>query len=126
MNPAADPSPLLQRLAAQLDRRQNELRALLQEAAADAVGASEQPSDVQDFKDVAAEDSQAAVDEAALTHATVELRQVGAALRRLADGSYGFCLDCGEPIDERRLLALPATPFCTPCQSVRERPGPRR
>lgn len=126
MNPGADPSPLMQRLAAQLTHQQDELRAMLQAAAAAAVGASEQSPEVQDFKDVAAEDSQAAVDEAALTHATVELRRVAAALRRLADGSYGFCLDCGEAIDERRLLALPATPFCTPCQSVRERPGARR
>ncbi len=50
-----------------------------------------------------------------------------AALRRVDEGSYGLCLDCGEPIDERRLAALPATPFCTACQAIHERPAmPRR
>ena len=80
-----------------------------------------------DFKDVAAEETRAVVDEAAYAHAAEELSQVVAALRRLEDGTYGSCEDCGEAIDERRLSALPATPFCTACQTIHERPGtPRR
>jgi DnaK suppressor protein len=91
------------------------------------VGATDNPPDVLDFKDVAAEDRQAIIDEVAVAHATTELHQIVAALRRMNDGSYGECQDCGEPIDARRLFALPATPFCTACQAIHERPAmPRR
>lgn len=120
-------SPVSKQLAAKLRQRQAELRALLQQHAGAAVGASDNPPEVLDFKDVAAEDRQALIDEVTLSHATAELRQVVAALRRVADGSYGYCLDCGEEIDERRLFAMPATPFCTACQAIHERPPmPRR
>ena len=82
---------------------------------------------MQDFKDVAADETRAAIDDVALSHAATELTQVSAALRRIDEGGYGQCLECGEAIDERRLLALPATPFCTACQADHERPGrPRR
>jgi len=41
-----------------------------------------------------------------------EIRMVEAALDRIANGSYGICTSCGEPIAEERLDALPATPRC--------------
>jgi len=123
--PLATASPDLSlRLLTQMTKRQEELRAMLR-AAADARD-NEQPTDVVDFKDVAAEESRAAVDELALSHAAVELSQVSAALRRMEEGSYGLCQDCGEAIDERRLMALPATPYCTACQTIHERPAPGR
>lgn len=120
-------SPVTKQLAAKLRQREAELRSLLQAHAGAAVGASDNPPEVLDFKDVAAEDTRAIIDEVALTHATRELRQVMAALRRVDDGSYGECQDCGEEIDERRLFAMPATEFCTACQAIHERPAmPRR
>ncbi len=117
-------SPLFRQLAARLAQRQEDLRAMLQQSTS---VDHDSPPEVLDFKDVAAEETRSVVDEIALAHAAVELNQVVAAQRRLEDGIYGFCLDCGEPIDERRLQALPATPFCTDCQTAHERPGtPRR
>jgi DnaK suppressor protein len=124
MSPGDDPNGLAARLRTQLVLRQQELRALLHDAAE--ARASGQPTDVQDFKDVAAEESRAAIDDVALSHAATELAQASAALRRLDEGAYGLCQECGEPIDERRLLALPATPFCTACQADHERPGRAR
>lgn len=112
------------RLLTHMTKRQEELRALLR-AAADA-RENEQPTDVVDFKDVAAEESRAAIDDLALSHAAIELSQVSSALRRMEEGSYGLCQDCGEAIDERRLMALPATPYCTACQTIHERPAPGR
>src|SRR4051812_18195831 len=35
----------------------------------------------------------------------------------LQELTYGLCLDCREPIDLRRLSAMPATPYCASCQS---------
>lgn len=119
-------TPWMQRFAGLLASRRAELQATLQAAAGAAVQASEQPHEVLDFKDVAESDTQAAIDDAAVDHAAQELSQVAAALRRLEDGSYGLCLDCGEPIAEQRLLALPATPYCTACQARLERPAAHR
>jgi RNA polymerase-binding transcription factor DksA len=44
-----------------------------------------------------------------------ELRMIGAALARVDDGSYGFCVRCGDRIAEERIDLIPATPFCQSC-----------
>lgn len=106
-----------------LARREQELLALLRGEAPDQLN---QRHDVTDFKDMAAEQTAATVDDVKAGHLAHELEQVLAARRRLQDHSYGLCLDCGEPIDRRRLEALPATPYCTACQSVHEYPAARR
>jgi DnaK suppressor protein len=45
-----------------------------------------------------------------------ELREVDAALHRLAGGTYGLCVDCGEQIDPARLRAWPTAMRCLDCQ----------
>jgi DnaK suppressor protein len=125
MTPTADLNALTLEMAEKLRQREAELLALLQQATGAGI-AGDSPSEVTDFKDVAAEESRAVVDEVAHTHATEELARTVAALRRVEDGTYGLCADCGEAIDERRLRGLPATPFCTPCQARHERAGTRR
>lgn len=44
-----------------------------------------------------------------------EITQIRAALDRIAAGTYGECVRCGEPIAEARLDALPWTPLCRRC-----------
>ncbi|HEV8615448.1 MAG TPA: TraR/DksA C4-type zinc finger protein [Methylomirabilota bacterium] len=44
-----------------------------------------------------------------------------AALRRIAEGTYGICEDCGGPIEPARLAALPEATTCLRCQEKRER-----
>ncbi|MCO8146396.1 TraR/DksA C4-type zinc finger protein [Rhodovulum tesquicola] len=44
-----------------------------------------------------------------------EVKQINAALARIEDGSYGYCVRCGEEISEERLDVVPATPFCRIC-----------
>ncbi len=48
------------------------------------------------------------------------LRLIEAALRRIADGSFGVCVTCGANIQDRRLEALPWTQFCLRCQEAIE------
>ena len=43
------------------------------------------------------------------------------ALEAIEDGDYGFCEECGEPINEKRLLLMPFAQFCVRCQSELER-----
>ena len=49
------------------------------------------------------------------------LQQVRAALQRINDGTYGFCIDCGRPIEPARLDAVPWTPYCREDQEKHDR-----
>ena len=42
------------------------------------------------------------------------------ALRRLAEGSYGLCAECGIEISEKRLQAVPFAKLCVECQAKQE------
>lgn len=44
-----------------------------------------------------------------------ELARIEAALQRMSDGEYGYCVLCGEDIDERRLELDPSLPSCIEC-----------
>ncbi|MCU1326875.1 MAG: transcriptional regulator, TraR/DksA family [Bryobacterales bacterium] len=46
---------------------------------------------------------------------------IAAALSRIADGTYGVCVECDEPISEKRLAALPWAKFCIHCQEHADR-----
>src|SRR5262245_46641789 len=54
--------------------------------------------------------------------AQVRLRQrqeqVRVAREALAAGTYGVCVDCGEPIPAARLTVVPDAVRCVPCQSA--------
>ena len=54
-----------------------------------------------------------------LTAAEQRLAELDQALTRLAEGSYGHCERCWEPIPYERLLARPAARTCVPCASRR-------
>ncbi len=45
----------------------------------------------------------------------LESRKINAALKRIADGSFGRCLKCDEPILEERLDVLPYATLCRKC-----------
>jgi DnaK suppressor protein len=51
------------------------------------------------------------------------VRDLRAALNRVAEGSYGVCVDCEEPIAPKRLAAVPWTPRCLSCQNDLEAAG---
>ena len=48
------------------------------------------------------------------------IAKIEEALRRLEDGSYGVCEECGEKIGAARLKARPVTTLCIDCKSVQE------
>jgi DnaK suppressor protein len=49
-----------------------------------------------------------------------ELRHIEDALTRIQKGEYGVCIDCGEPISERRLESFPYAARCIICQEAQE------
>jgi DnaK suppressor protein len=48
------------------------------------------------------------------------LNKIEEALRRLEEGTFGYCFECGEEISERRLRALPFALRCKDCEEARE------
>ena len=51
---------------------------------------------------------------------TETLNKIDAALRRLEEGTYGKCLDCGDEIADTRLRVLPFAARCKDCETARE------
>jgi DnaK suppressor protein len=47
--------------------------------------------------------------------------QIEAALRRMDEGTYGRCANCGNTINMRRLDAVPYARFCIDCQELAEK-----
>jgi len=48
-------------------------------------------------------------------------RSIEAALRKVEEGEYGICKECGEPVSEERLAILPHTTVCVKCARKRSR-----
>jgi DnaK suppressor protein len=61
-------------------------------------------------------------------HIALKLRQTDAkilqaieeALARIDRGTYGICRDCGEPISDARLTAIPWTRVCIACKEKQQ------
>jgi len=51
------------------------------------------------------------------------IERLTAALKRIEDGTYGTCVECGKPIGQARLKALPEAVTCVTCQEKIERGG---
>jgi DnaK suppressor protein len=67
-------------------------------------------------EDDALADVVAEMDVAMVIGESRELQDIEAALARIADGSYGICIDCGGEIGRARLKADPTAKRCVPCQ----------
>jgi len=66
-------------------------------------------------------DGLAELDLAEVRHVLADLTEVDLALARMRDGTYGECVDCGEPIAPARLDAYPTAQRCISCQGAYER-----
>jgi len=45
----------------------------------------------------------------------LKLKNINSALEKIKDGTYGFCEDCHEEIEEERLRACPEAKTCLKC-----------
>ena len=68
-----------------------------------------------DFAEQATEEENSEVLKELETNALHEAEQIHAALKRIADGTYGECISCGEDIKQARLDALPYATQCINC-----------
>ncbi len=97
----------IQDRARQLQARRDELTTRMIE-----LDAELDSHDSKDWEDLATEREADEVLEDLGQAAQAEIARIDAALRRIEQGEYGFCVTCGERITEERLDLVPATPFC--------------
>ncbi|MCU0974875.1 MAG: TraR/DksA family transcriptional regulator [Steroidobacteraceae bacterium] len=100
-------------IRARLDARKQELLARARDVHADITRASG-PLD-KDFAEQVVQMENDAVLAGLSATTAAEIAQINRALKRLEEGAYGDCAVCGQPIDERRLEALPHSDRCIRC-----------
>lgn len=106
---------------ARLERRAAELRSEIRSAGEDTRAEEDaRANEVADQKDQAARRAGDEVRQAEEQRDIDELSAVLAALRRIEAGSYGLCVECGEPIAAQRLAVQPAALRCALCQAQEE------
>jgi phage/conjugal plasmid C-4 type zinc finger TraR family protein len=107
---------------AAFDHREAELQRQVATAQAALAGAIDEGTDRDrgDLKDAADEAATEVVDDAQLARDLAELREIALARRRIEEGFYGVCVDCGATIPEARLVARPTAGRCIDCQQAIE------
>ena len=68
-----------------------------------------------DFAEQATERENDDVLEEIARESQVSIAKIKSALQRLADDSYGYCVACGNEIQEGRLEAIPEATHCVKC-----------
>jgi DnaK suppressor protein len=94
------------RLEAKLAELQQSIVGLT-EAHPEPVGPIEASEGPQDFEDVAVDFLETQQEQSILVNQQALLTEVEDALKRIEDGTYGRCVNCGRPIPEKRLEAIP-------------------
>ncbi len=72
-----------------------------------------------DWEELAVEREEDEVLERMGTSGQHEIRMIQAALKRMDEGEYGYCVKCGTEILPERLDVLPYTPFCRTCAGAK-------
>lgn len=80
---------------------------------------------LQDGDDATQRDAEREVDFARTDRDAVALAEIDQAMQRLAGGSYGLCVACGEAIAWARLQRSPQAARCVACEALQERAAPR-
>ena len=115
-----------------LEERSRELVDEVQWKIRDARNDSSKEHEVLDEGESCEVDFQAEIGFALLQIKVETLKAIDATIRRLGDGTYGLCVECGGEIHDARLRALPFAVRCRECEEAREtaaqraRPASRR
>lgn len=103
-----------------LDNRRWELVHEVQDRIRDVRGEGITDRDVLDAAESSEVDIQDDIGFALIQLKAETLTKVDAALRRIEEGNYGDCFECGDEIAEARLRALPFAVRCRDCEESRE------
>lgn len=108
----------LQRFKLQLEARALELRASLERSSDQTAAVKPDPAIGRLTRVDAVQAGY--VSEALRREALAELARTERALRSIAEGTYGICRSCEEPLSDARLEARPDATLCVECASRRE------
>ena len=105
-----------------LEERRREIMSEVQERMRDvrAEGAGSTVQGVLDAAESSEADIQDEIEFALIQMKAETLNKIDEALRRLEEGTYGYCFECGEEIAEKRLRALPFAVRCKDCEEAKE------
>ena len=103
-----------------LEERRRELMASVQGKMRDVRAEGGNDRDVLDQGESSEVDIQEDIEFALIQMKSETLNKIDAALRRLEEGTYGDCFECGDEISEARLRALPFAVRCKDCEEARE------
>jgi len=105
-----------------LEDRRREMMSQVQERMRDVrtEGASGSVQGVLDAAESSEADIQDEIEFALIQMKAETLNKIDEALRRLEEGTYGYCFECGDEVSERRLRALPFAVRCKDCEEARE------
>jgi len=100
----------LNKMRARLEAKRDELQsnlAGLTEAHPQPVDPVEANDGAPDFEEVAVDSDETVNERSIEVNEQALLSEVEDALRRIDEGTYGKCVNCGQPIPEKRLEAIP-------------------
>ena len=105
-----------------LEERRREIMSEVQGKIRDvrAEGANSPTTGVLDAAETSEADIQDDIEFALIQMKAETLTKIEEALRRLEEGTFGYCFECGDEISERRLRALPFALRCKDCEEARE------
>jgi len=101
-----------------LSDRRDELQNRLNAARREKMGSG--LAEAKDEGDRATASTSAEVSVVQLAQTESLLKVINAALRRIVEGTFGECLNCGQEIGAKRLKAIPWTRYCLTCQELVE------
>ena len=116
----ASKSDRYRELRTMLEERRRELMHAVQGKIRDARADGNKERDVYDEGETSEVDIQEDIEFALIQMKTETLQRINEALRRLDEGAYGNCFECGEEIARARLRALPFAVRCKDCEQTRE------
>lgn len=107
-------------LRSMLEARRRELVSSVQGKMRDVRAEGGKDRDVLDQGESSEVDIQEDIEFALIQMKSETLNKIDAAIRRLEEGTYGDCFECGDEISEARLRALPFAVRCKDCEEARE------
>ena len=119
----ATPKSRYTELKRMLDERRREIQAQVQGKMRDVRSEGtwgSKTNEVFDAVESSESDIQDDIEFALIQMKSETLNKINDALKRLEQGDYGNCFECGEEIAEKRLRALPFAVRCKDCEEARE------
>ncbi len=114
----SDRKKYLEEIKEKLLKRKNELEEILISLSQEKVSDDQ----VQDLGDQALSSTMEAIRGSYQNTEQEEYNMILQALKAIDEGTYGICIDCGQPISEKRLKFYPNAQRCLPCQEALEAP----